>query len=261
MRLFNRNDSDLVETPGDRRELAADAGWGAVSGWSILAGTLAAYGAFAVLLAGAAALLASTDVEAEISALNWDELGYGGAAVIAVVSFLAYFFGGYTAGRMARRAGATNGLMVAVLGVLLAVGVGAMIAATTDSGTVASNLRSVGIPTTGDEWRDVGTVAGIATLAAMIVGSILGGARGDRWHTRLLRRALDPAIGTEADLRARAADDIDEADSRRTDATGRLHRASGGRATTMTRSDDVTDDDYETANTRTVNRGRGDDTA
>lgn len=241
MRLFGRRNENGLETSGDRRALAADAGWGAVSGWSVLAGTLTAYGSFAVLVAAAAAVLASTDIEAELSALNWDELGAAGAVVVALVAFAAYFFGGYTAGRMARRAGATNGVLVSVFGVLLAVALGAMAAATTDTDVIAGNLRTVGVPTTSNEWGAVGTVAGIATLVAMITGSMLGGAAGDRWHSRLLRRAIDPSVGTEADLRAQAAHDLEEAETRRLDTPGRLHRATGGRASAMSRSDDDRD--------------------
>lgn len=237
MRLFRRNERAVAETAGDRRELAADAGLGAVSVWSVLSGTLAAYGAFAVLAAGSAAVLASTRIEDEISALNWDELSVGGAIVVALVTFAAYFFGGYTAGRMARRAGATNGLLVAVAGVLVAVGLGAMIAATTDGDAITSNLRSIGVPTTADEWGSVGTVAGLATVLAMIGGSVLGGSSGERWHARLLRRALDPNVGAEAELRSRAARDLEEAEARRVDAPGRIHRTSAGRATAMSRSE------------------------
>lgn len=239
MRIFRRSGNDRIETSSDRRGLAADAGWGAVSGWSVLAGTLSAYGAFAVLLAGTAALLASTDIEAELSALNWNELSTGGAIAIAGVTFLAYLFGGYTAGRMARRAGATNGLLVAVVGVLLAVGMGALVAATADVNIIAANLRGIGVPTTGDEWRDAGTVAGIATLTAMILGGMFGGVMGDRWHSRLLRRAMDPNLGAAADARERAAEDLAAAEERDAEATGRLYRATNGRATTMTRADET----------------------
>lgn len=236
MRIFRGKGNDRIETSSDRRGLAADAGWGAVSGWSVLAGTLGAYGAFAVLLAATAAVLASTDIEGEISALNWSELSTGGAVVIAVVTFLAYLFGGYTAGRMARRAGATNGLLVAATGVVLAVGMGALISAAADANTIAANLRGIGVPTTGDEWRDAGTIAGIATLVAMILGSVVGGVAGDRWHSRLLRRAMDPNVGAAAEARERAAEELASAEERDAESTGRLYRATNGQATSLDRT-------------------------
>jgi hypothetical protein len=67
----------------------------------------------------------------------------------------------------------------------------------------------------------VATVAGLVSLAAMIVGSLLGGSRGERWHARLLTRALDPRVGAEAqavrDAERRAA----EAERRAVDAEER----------------------------------------
>ena len=38
----------------------------------------------------------------------------------------------------------------------------------------------------------------------MILGGVLGGVRGERWHQRLLVRAANPDIGPDADLRAEA---------------------------------------------------------
>jgi hypothetical protein len=35
-----------------------------------------------------------------------------------------------------------------------------------------------------------GTIAGIGSLAAMLVGALLGGVLGERWHSKLTRRAV-----------------------------------------------------------------------
>jgi hypothetical protein len=103
---------------------------------------------------------------------------------------VAYLFGGYVAGRMARRAGLLNGLAVFLLAVVLVAVVGAVAASQTDTEAIGSNLGSLGIPTTGTEWGKAGTVAGIGSLAAMLVGALLGGVLGERWHSKLTRRAV-----------------------------------------------------------------------
>jgi hypothetical protein len=90
---------------------------------------------------------------------------------------------------------------VFVLSIVIVGVAAAIIGSKTDSGTIIDGLRRAGIPTTANEWRDIGTVAGIASLAAMVVGSVLGGTLGERWHGKLLTRALDPEIGPEADAR------------------------------------------------------------
>jgi hypothetical protein len=185
-----------VETRRDRTSLAQDAGMRKVSWLSVLAGTLVAYGCFAVLVAIAAAIGKGTGFDTDLSGGEWRDLGIAGGAAIACLQLVSYFFGGYVAGRMSRRSGALNGFLVFVLGVVLAVGVAGIVTMFTDSGEVTRNLRNIGIPTSSDEWQQIGTFAGIGSLAAMWLGSMLGGSAGERWHGRLMRRAMDPTVGT-----------------------------------------------------------------
>jgi hypothetical protein len=178
------------ESPKDRASLAREAGLSRLSFPSILAGVLVAYGAFAVLAALVGAVATAIGLNADLNRNDWATLGVGSAIAVAVVLLLAYLFGGYVAGRMARRAGLLNGLAVFLLALLLVAVVGAVAASQTDAESIASNLRSLGIPTTGTEWGKVGTVAGIGSLAAMLLGALLGGVLGERWHSKLTRRAV-----------------------------------------------------------------------
>jgi hypothetical protein len=178
------------ESPKDRASLAREAGLSRLSFPSILAGVLVAYGAFAVLAALVGAVATAIGLNADLNRNDWAALGVGSAIAVAVVLLLAYLFGGYVAGRMARRAGLLNGLAVFLLALLLVAVVGAVAASQTDAESIGSNLRSLGIPTTGTEWGKVGTVAGIGSLAAMLLGALLGGVLGERWHSKLTRRAV-----------------------------------------------------------------------
>lgn len=191
--------ADPVETGRDRAALTREAGIGKLSFISVLAGVLVAYGAFAVLAALAAAAAAAIGLNTDLSANNWAELGVGSAIVAAVVLLLAYLFGGYVAGRMARRAGLIHGLAVFILALVIVALIAAIAATQTDTSAIRGNLRSLGIPTTGAEWSDVGTLAGIGSLAAMLVGALLGGMLGERWHTKLTRRAASPKYGPDRD--------------------------------------------------------------
>jgi hypothetical protein len=165
---------------------------------SVLAGVITAYGTFVLVLAFTAGFLRVAGVNTDYSASDWKQIGTGAGLVVAAVLFVSYLFGGYVAGRMARRAGVTNGLLVFALGLLLAAGAAALANAATDSGEILRNLRSVGIPTRAGEWRDAGIITGVASLVAMLLGSLLGGAEGERWHGELLARAVDPEIGPDA---------------------------------------------------------------
>lgn len=179
-------------------EMAVEAGFPKMSFVSVLAGVLVAYGAFAIAAGITGAVLNGLGVETRaLSDNDWRQLGIGTGVAVALSLFLSYLFGGYVAGRMARRAGAFNGLLVFVLGILLAVGVGAAVGSQADAEAIRSNLRSIGVPTSGSEYSAIGTIAGLAALAAMLLGSIFGGLLGERWHGKLLARALDPSVGPD----------------------------------------------------------------
>jgi hypothetical protein len=120
------------------------------------------------------------------------------------VLLLCYLFGGYVAGRMARRAGVSNGFTVFVLSLVVAIGVTGVVNLFTDGDEILRNLRTVGVPTSSREWSDIGTVAGIGSLLAMLLGAVVGGALGERWHGKLVARALDPSVGPDAEARAAA---------------------------------------------------------
>ena len=177
------------ESPRDRKRLARQAGVGRLSFISVLAGVLVAYGAFALLATLVGTVSVAIGLDAELASNDWTTLGRGSAVAVTVVAFVAYLFGGYVAGRMARRAGLVNGLAVFALAVLLIVVVGAIAASQADTEALQANLRSLGLPITGTEWAKIGTVAGIGTLVGMLVGAGIGGVVGERWHSELTRWA------------------------------------------------------------------------
>jgi hypothetical protein len=186
------------ETRRERRELAADAGFGGFSFTSVLAGVLVAYGAFAILVGLAAAAVGAAGGDTDLTT-DWEQLGTAGGLLVAGLLFLAYLFGGYVAGRMARRNGLAHGAGVLVLGVVIVGVVATLVRSSGGTEAIADNLRSLGIPTTAEEYGQAGSVAGLASLLALIAGSLLGGALGERWHARLFARAADPTVGAQAE--------------------------------------------------------------
>ena len=134
---------------------------------------------------------------------------------------------------MARRSGAAHGLAVFVVSAVLAGGAGALVRYRADTRTLTAALHVLGIPTRWREWRQAAAVGGIGSAVAMLVGGVLGGIAGERWHGKLVRRAADPAIGPEAEARAAAAASEEEAD--------RFHRtalALSDRGPSVTRTDE-----------------------
>ena len=212
----------VVENRGDRKALAADAGFGSLSVSSILAGVLTAYGAFVLLLGIAVAIVDAVGIDTDLVTTDYEQLGVVGGLIVAALLLASYLFGGYVAGRMARRAGALNGLAVAILGLVTAAAVAALVRWSADTESIVTSLRSLGVPTTADEYGQAFTVAGIASLAAVLIGGFIGGGWGERWHGKLLARAVDPTIGTEAAARQRAQSEMARAEQER---TGSFERA------------------------------------
>lgn len=188
----------LMEDREDRLAMVEDAGWGRLSMYSVVAGILIGYGAFALLAGVTAGVLGAMNIDVDLTGADLARTGTAGGVVLGIVLLASWYFAGYTAGRMARRAGVTHGVFVFVLGVLVAVAAASTVEALGATDDVVAGLERLGVPTTSDQWSDIGTVAGIASLLGMLLGSLLGGAAGERWHAKLVTRALDPAVGPEA---------------------------------------------------------------
>lgn len=196
----------------EHRLTAQEAGLSRFSLVSIVAGTLCAYGAFAIVAAIAGSLLAAADVDTEFRTDDWTSSGAAAGLVSGLVLLVAYLFGGYVAGRMARRSGLLHGLGVALLSLVLGGIVGAVAGAAQDGGSIQDDLAGVGVPTSWDQVRGVAIASVIVSLVGMVVGALLGGLRGERWHTRLARRVDDPDRGPAAAARASSERDRERAD-------------------------------------------------
>lgn len=209
---LGRNDRDdgVVER---ERPIAARGGFSLVA---ILTGVVVAFGAMFLLSALIGGLLAATGVDA--SEIESGAGGEGVAASVAIVAalFLAYLWGGYTAGRMSRGAGFVNGFLVPVVALIVA----AVVAAVVNAMGAAANLNlpfdESQLPIEGDNLADFGQLVGIASLIAMFVGAILGGVLGQRWHTRLERRVEGEREERAEERRREALErDRDRADTER----------------------------------------------
>jgi hypothetical protein len=117
-----------------------------------------------------------------------------GLVVVGVILFLAYFIGGYIAGRLVRFDGGRNGAATVGWGILLGVifAVFGFLLASLLPGTVFELLRGLrdGVLSTVSDLTTLGLVgAGIIVGALLLVllGGFLGGVVGNRYHTRIDR--------------------------------------------------------------------------
>ena len=230
-----------VEKPKTRSDLAQLAGRGPFSFIAMLAGVLVGYAAFAILLGGAVAIMRDNGSQFDLSE-NWGELTTRGGLLLGGLMFLAFLLAGYIAGRMAWRRGAAHGVLV-VLGSIFVVAVAAaLLRAFTkpdDVKNITEALHRFGVPTKSKEWGDVSAVTWLASLGGMLLGSVVGGLLGERWFTKVSRRALD----AEVDLRERMEASNDRlaavGDGRTERPDGNGHRARTGNGARRKAADDV----------------------
>lgn len=182
----------VVETP-DRHEVVdrERAEHGGIKFGSAFFGWLTAMG-MAVLItsivaaAGLAVGLSTEGEENEVGPIT-----ITAAIVLVVILFVAYFCGGYVAGRMARFDGAKQGLAVwlwAIIAAVVAAVLGFLFGTQFD---VLANLDAFPrIPIRPEDATVAGIVTALVLAIVSLLAAILGGLAGMRYHRRVDRTGL-----------------------------------------------------------------------
>jgi hypothetical protein len=172
-----------------RRERQKDE-FGGFSWLSTLAGWLSAAGLTAILtgiLSAAGAALALNQVGSSVSGSEADTIGLAGGIALLVVLAIAYLFGGYVAGRMARFDGARQGVGVWLWGVLIALAIAALAAIGGSKYNVLDALNLPRLPVDSGTLTTGGLIALVASLAVTLGAAIMGGKIGERFHKKVDR--------------------------------------------------------------------------
>jgi hypothetical protein len=159
--------------------------WGAsFFGWLVAIGVAVLLTALLAAAGAAVGLTATTESEATANA---EEIGLGGGIALVIVLMLAYFAGGYVAGRMSRFDGGRQGLGTWAIGLIVTIALAVAAVVLGDEYNILSQLNLPSLPV-GDQTLATG---GIIALAAIILGSLLaamfGGKVGERYHKRVDR--------------------------------------------------------------------------
>jgi len=197
---------------------------GRVSSLSVLAGALSGLAAFEALVAIAAAVVVATNGGTNFGSWSASQFKIAGGAVVAVALFLGFVLAGYVSGRMSRRSGATHGFLAGLVGVVLAAVVVAVVRASGADNGLARVAQHIQVADTWDQWRTFGLLGAVVAAAAIVLGGLLGGIKGEQWHGKLLARAVDPSYGPEAQERAEARKRITEAEVARLKAADHVGR-------------------------------------
>lgn len=188
--------ADSQSTDSDAVRAREKEAFGGVKVGAAFFGWLTAVGATVILVALVAAVASALDlgtvVDGGTSSQDLRSVGIGAAIVVLVVLFLAYYCGGYVAGRMARFNGVRQGVAVWLWAVLIAAAVtGIGLLADSNSNLVNElNLPNIALDS-GDMTR-TGLIALGVVLVVTLIGAIVGGLAGMRFHRRVDRAGFAP---------------------------------------------------------------------
>jgi hypothetical protein len=162
-------------------------------GWLTAMGTTVLLTA---LVAGTGAALGlgnteAVDDAADAAQENADTIGIVGAVLVLVVLLIAYYCGGYVAGRMARFSGAKQGIAVWLWAIVIAIVVAIIGAIAGSQFDVLSALNGFPrLPIDEGSLTTAGIITAVLALVVSLGGAILGGLAGMRYHRRVDRVGL-----------------------------------------------------------------------
>jgi hypothetical protein len=161
-------------------------GWLTATGMAVLLTAL-------VTAAGTAVGLATNTNVADAVNQPTETVGIVGIVVLLVILFVSYYSGGYVAGRMARFNGAKQGLMVWLWAVIAAVVVAVLGLIAGERFNILANLNSFPrIPLNEGQLTTAGIIAAVVVAAVALLGALLGGVAGMRFHRRVDRAGFTP---------------------------------------------------------------------
>ena len=159
--------------------------WGAsFFGWLVAVGVAALLTAI-LAAAGAALDLTTTTTPSDLG--TTEELSLAGAIALLVVLLIAYYAGGYVAGRMSRFDGARQGLGTWAVGLVVMVLLAGAALIFGNEYNVLEQINMPSLPVGEEEFTTGGVIALVAIVLGTIVAAIAGGKVGERYHKKVDR--------------------------------------------------------------------------
>jgi hypothetical protein len=181
---FKREEAEAMRAvrARQREEFGGANSGAAFFGWLVAIGL----GALLVgLLAAAGATVGVTDLKE--SAGNARHVGVGGTVGLLLALAVAYYCGGYVAGRMSRFDGARQGLGAWLIGLIVTVVLaiaGALLGAEYN---VLERLDLPALPAGDSELVSGGTAALAIVVVGTLLAALVGGKAGERYHRKVDR--------------------------------------------------------------------------
>ncbi len=173
----------LHDVRARQREEFGGINWGAsFFGWLVAVGL----GAILVgLLAAAGAAVGLTE-PSDATGTN-SELGIGGAIALLLALAIAYYCGGYVAGRMSRFDGARQGFGAWAIGLIVTIVLAVAGAVLGSEYNVLEQLDLPALPVGESELATGGAIALAIVVVGTLLAAIAGGKAGERYHRKVDR--------------------------------------------------------------------------
>ncbi len=188
----------LASAPLDRDDVRAMRArqrdrFGGFSWGSAFFGWLTAVGLASILtalLVAAGAAIGLSEVEDAAAQETVETVSATGGLMLLVVLAIAWFAGGYVAGRMARFDGARQGVGVWLWTIVATLAIALLAAIGGREYDLLAQLNLPRIPVSDETLTTGGAIALGAALLTTLVFAVLGGKMGERFHRRVDREAI-----------------------------------------------------------------------
>jgi hypothetical protein len=168
-----------------QREEFGGINWGAAFfGWLVAIGV----GALLVgLLAAAGTAVGLTTLSESDATSNAEDIGIGGAIALIAALAIAYYFGGYVAGRMSRFDGARQGFGSWAIGLIVTIVLAVAAVVLGEEYNVLEQLNLPALPVGESELLGGGVIALAAIILGTLLAAVAGGKAGERYHRKVDR--------------------------------------------------------------------------
>jgi MFS family permease len=180
----SRRAADPVrETRALQREEFGGLNWGAAFfGWLVAVGVATLLTA---ILSAAGAAIGLTKTSSSQAADSASTIGIVGGILFLAVLLVAYFAGGYVAGRMSRFDGPRQGAGVWVIGLLVTILLGVAGVLLGAKYNVLAQLNLPRIPVNEGALTTGGVIALVAVVLGTLLAAVIGGKAGTRYHRKI----------------------------------------------------------------------------
>jgi hypothetical protein len=154
---------------------------------SALFGWLVATGMSAILIAllGAAGSAVAVSTVDKVTSQTTSTVGFFSGILLLIALAIAYYAGGYVAGRLSRFDGARQGLGVWLIGILVTLILGGIGAAVGSKFNILQQLNLPHLPINQGSFTKGGLIASIAAVIITLLAAIIGGKAGEAFHKKV----------------------------------------------------------------------------